>query len=62
MAAAYHRFYNGAVLAVSKTALTNPEIAKNNPHGPGNAADGAVNKTPGKGSKVNSGTSTTSGK
>ena len=51
-AAAYHRFMNGAHLAVTKTALTNPEIAKNSPHGPGNDASGAVGKTPGKVSTV----------
>ena len=52
MAAAYHRFMNGAHLAISKTGLTNPEIKKNMPHGPGNDASGAVNKTPGKVSTV----------
>jgi hypothetical protein len=52
MAAAYHRFMNGAHLAVTKTGLTNPEIKKNLPHGPGNDASGAVNKTPGKVSPV----------
>lgn len=52
MSAAYHRFMNGAVVAVTTTALTNPEIAKNSPHGPGNDASGAVNKTPGKVSPV----------
>lgn len=52
MAAAYHRFMNGAHLPISKTGLTNPEIKKNMPHGPGNDASGAVNKTPGKVSTV----------
>lgn len=52
MAAAYHRFMNGAHLAVTKTGLTNPEIKKNMPHGPGNDASGAVNKSPGKSSPV----------
>jgi len=52
MAAAYHRFMNGAHLAISKTGLTNPEIMKNTPHGPGSDASGAVNKTAGKGSAV----------
>jgi len=52
MAAAYHRFMNGVVVAVTTTGLTNPTIRKNNPHGPGNDASGAVNKTPGKVSPV----------
>lgn len=52
MAAAYHRFMNGAHLPITKTGLTNPEIKKNMPHGPGNDASGAVNKTPGKASPV----------
>jgi hypothetical protein len=52
MAAAYHRFMNGATVAITKTAKTNPEIAKNLPHGPGGDASGAVNKTPGKVSPV----------
>ena len=47
MAAAYHRFYNGAVLAVTKTAKTNPEIAKNTPHGHPAGDSGVINKTPG---------------
>lgn len=52
MAAAYHIFKNGAVSAITITGITNPEIRKNNPHGPGNDASGAVNKTPGKVSPV----------
>jgi hypothetical protein len=52
MAAAYHRFMNGVHVAITRTGLTHPDIRKNNPHGPGNAADGAVNKTPGKVSPV----------
>jgi hypothetical protein len=52
MSAAYHIFKNGAVTAVTTTGLTNANIKKNSPHGPGNAADGAVNKTPGKVSPV----------
>lgn len=52
MAAAYHRFMNGAHLAVTITGKTNPDIKKNSPHGPGNDASGAVNKTPGKVSPV----------
>lgn len=51
MAAAYHRFMNGAHLAVTKTGITNPEIRKNTPHGPGNNV-GVVNKTPGAPSAV----------
>jgi len=52
MAAAYHVYKHGAAVAVTRTGITNPEIKKNSPHGPGNAADGAVNKTPGKVSPV----------
>ena len=52
MAAAYHIFKNGAVSAITITGRTNPEIRKNTPHGPGNSADGAVGKTPGKVSPV----------
>lgn len=52
MSAAYHVFKNGALLPITKTGLTNPEIKKNTPHGPGNDASGAVNKTPGKASPV----------
>lgn len=52
MAAAYHVFKNGALVAITKTGLTNPEIKKNLPHGPGNDSSGAVSKTPGKASPV----------
>lgn len=52
MSAAYHVVKNGVVTAVTTTGLTNPEIKKNLPHGPGNDASGAVNKTPGKVSPV----------
>ncbi len=46
MAAAYHRFMNGAVVAVTKTGKTNPEIKKSLPNGPGNDS-GSGSKTPG---------------
>jgi hypothetical protein len=52
MSAAYHVFKNGELVAVTTTGLTNPEIKKNLPHGPGNGGGGAVNKTPGKASPV----------
>lgn len=52
MAAAYHIFKNGELVAITTTGITNPEIRKNTPHGPGNDASGAVNKTPGKVSPV----------
>ena len=53
MAAAYHRFYNGTVVAISKTGKTDPDIRKNNPHGPGPAGDsGPIQKTPGSTSVV----------
>lgn len=60
MAAAYHIFKNGIVEAITRTAITTPGIAKNNPHGPGNDASGAINKTAPAGLKGH--TSTTSGK
>lgn len=60
MAAAYHRFYNGAVVAITKTGQTHPDIRKNTPHGNPGAEGGVTNKTPGSGSKVNNGTSSTS--
>lgn len=60
MAAAYNLLFNGVEKQITRTALTNPEIAKNNPHGPGRDASGAVNKTAPAGRK--SSTSTTSGK
>jgi hypothetical protein len=47
MAAAYHRFMNGTVLAVTKTGNTNPEIKKNLPHGNPAGDQGVTNKTPG---------------
>jgi hypothetical protein len=52
MAAAYHRFYNGEVVAVTVTAKTNPEIARNTPHGNPGGDRGVVNKTPGATSPV----------
>jgi len=52
MSAAYHVFKNGVLVPVTTTGLTNSLIKINLPHGPGNAADGAVNKTPGKTSPV----------
>jgi hypothetical protein len=52
MAAAYHRFYNGQVVAITTTAKTNPEIAKNTPHGNPAGEGGVINKTPGAGSVV----------
>lgn len=57
MAAAYHRFHNGAVLAITKTGLTNPEIRKNMPHGNPAGDGGVVQKF---GAKVSTTTSKTS--
>ena len=49
MAAAYHIFKNGVVVAQTTTGRTNPEIRRNTPHG--NPADssggGLIGKTPG---------------
>lgn len=47
MAAAYHRFMNGVLVAVTRTGRTNPEIMKNMPHGNPAGEGGVVNKTPG---------------
>ena len=52
MAAAYHRFHNGAHLPVTVTAKTNPEIAKNSPHGNPAGEGGVTNKSPGAPSAV----------
>lgn len=52
MAAAYHRFYNGGHLAVTKTGRTNPEIKKNTPHGNPAGDQGVVQKSPGSTSVV----------
>jgi len=50
MAAAYHRFYNGTVVAISITGKTN-DIKRNTPHG--NPAGVSGNrKTPGSTSVV----------
>lgn len=46
MAAAYHRFMNGAHLAITKTGRTNPEIKKNTPHGHPAGDGGVINKNP----------------
>ena len=52
MAAAYHRFMNGAVVAITKTGRTNPEIKRNTPHGHPAGDGGVINKNPGAKSAV----------
>jgi hypothetical protein len=49
MAAAYHIFKNGAVVAETKTGKTNPEIKTNTPHGnpATDSGGGTIGKTPG---------------
>ena len=46
MAAAYHIYKNGSVVAVTTTGKTSPGIMKSLPHGRG-GGDGVVNKSPG---------------
>jgi len=52
MAAAYHRFQNGGLIAVTKTGLTDPDIRRNTPHGNPAGDQGVINKTPGAPSAV----------
>lgn len=46
MSAAYHRFFNGAHVAVSITGKTN-DIKRNTPHGNPAGEGGVTRKTPG---------------
>jgi hypothetical protein len=52
MSAAFHIFKNGAVVAVTKTGLTNENIKINTPHGHPAGNSGVTRKTPGAPSAV----------